>query len=147
MNKKILHLYNGKNLSHKKLTCTRDLKVKRIYFNSFQDSRRNTVPGPRGPAVSLEMLRNVKLKSAKRKPSDQTGKSPRSGRIVKNRTASSMNLSPILTGSEGNLERILRQVNLTRPRRLISSSNNFRDRNFAKEMQSQSLIQSQSALE
>lgn len=96
--------------------------------------------------MSLEMLRNVKLKSAKRKPSDQTGKSPRSGRIIKNRTASSVTLSPILTGSEGNLERILRQVNLTRPRRLISGSNSFRDRDFAKEMQSQSL-QSQSALE
>ncbi|KAM0736849.1 hypothetical protein ACS0PU_006498 [Formica fusca] len=113
---------------------------------SIKDSRRNTVPGPRGPVVSLEMLRNVKLKSAKRKPSDQTGKSPRSGRIIKNRTASSVTLSPILTGSEGNLERILRQVNLTRPRRLISGSNSFRDRDFAKEMQSQSL-QSQSALE
>ncbi|EFN68393.1 hypothetical protein EAG_10366 [Camponotus floridanus] len=114
---------------------------------NIKDSRRNTVPGPRGPVVSLEMLRNVKLKSAKRKPSDQTGKSPRSGRIVKNRIASNINLSPILTGSEGNLERILRQVNLARPRRLISNSNSFRDRDFAKEMQSQSLIQSQSALE
>lgn len=89
--------------------------------------------------MSLDMLRNVKLKSAKRKVNDQTGKSPRSGRIVKNRTASSVNLSPILTGSEGNLERILRQVNFTRPRRLLSSSNSFRDRDFAKEMQSQSL--------
>lgn len=106
---------------------------------SIKDSRRNTVPGPRGPLVSLDMLRNVKLKSAKRKVNDQTGKSPRSGRIVKNRTASSVNLSPILTGSEGNLERILRQVNFTRPRRLLSSSNSFRDRDFAKEMQSQSL--------
>ncbi|KAL6430344.1 hypothetical protein ACFW04_007800 [Cataglyphis niger] len=113
---------------------------------SIKDNRRNTVPGPRGPLVSLEMLRNVKLKSAKRKPGDQTGKSPRSGRIFKNRSASSVTLSPILTGSEGNLERILRQVNLTRPRRLISGSNSFRDRDFAKEMQSQSL-QSQSALE
>ncbi|XP_072750193.1 uncharacterized protein [Anoplolepis gracilipes] len=119
---------------------------------SIKDSRRNTVPGPRGPVVSLEMLRNVKLKSAKRKPSDQTGKSPRSGRIVKNRTASSINLSPILTGSEGNLERILRQVNFTRPRRLLSGTNSFRDRDFAREMHSQSLqtlthSQSQSALE
>lgn len=96
---------------------------------TFQDNRRNSIPGP---AVSLEMLRNVKLKSAKRRVCDQTGRSPRN-RIMKSRIAN-INLSPILTGSEENLERILRQVKLTRPRRLVIESS-FQD-DFMKETQS-----------
>ncbi|KYN20490.1 hypothetical protein ALC57_07396 [Trachymyrmex cornetzi] len=119
---------------------------------SIKENRRNTVPGPRGPIVSLEMLRNVKLKSAKRRPNAQTGRSPRNGRVVKNRIASNVNLSPILTGSEGNLERILRRVDLNRPRRLLSSSSSFRERDFTRETQCHSLetlaySQSQSTLE
>ncbi|XP_012234281.1 uncharacterized protein [Linepithema humile] len=98
---------------------------------SAKENRRNSI---QGPAVSLEMLRNVKLKSTKRRSCDQTGRSPRS-RIMKNRTASNINLSPILTGSEQNLERILRQVKLTRPRRLIIESSSFQD-DFVKETQS-----------
>lgn len=104
-----------------------------------KENRRNTVPASKGPVVSLEMLRNVKLKSAKRRPNDQTGRSPRNGRVVKGRTASNITLSPILTGSEDNLERILRRVDLNRPRRLLSGSSSFRERDFTKETQYQSL--------
>ncbi|KYM97141.1 hypothetical protein ALC62_12249 [Cyphomyrmex costatus] len=111
---------------------------------TIKENRRNTVPGPRGPVVSLEMLRNVKLKSAKRKSNDQSGRSPRNGRIVKNRIASNINLSPILTGSEGNLERILRRVNLNRPRRLLSSSSSF---TREKSLETLTYSQSQSTLE
>jgi len=95
------------------------------------------VPGPRGPVVSLEMLRNVQLKSTKRRHIDQAGRSPRSGRITKNRTTSNVSLSPILTGSEGNLERILRRVESNRgPRRLLSASTSLHDHDFAQETQS-----------
>jgi len=94
------------------------------------------VPGPRGPVVSLEMLRNVQLKSTKRRHIDQAGRSPRSGRITKNRTTSNISLSPILTGSEGNLERILRRVDSNRPRRLLSASTSLHDHDFVKETQS-----------
>ncbi|XP_011333246.1 formin BNI1 isoform X2 [Ooceraea biroi] len=106
---------------------------------SIKDNRRNSMPGPRGPVVSLEMLRNVKLKSTKRRLNDQTGRSPRSGRIVKNRATSNISLSPILTGSEGNLERILRRVDSNRPRRLLSASSSLHEHDFVKETQSQSL--------
>lgn len=97
------------------------------------DNRRSIVSNSKGPVVSLEMLRNVKLRSAKRRSNDPTGKSPRSGRVIKTRTASPISLSPILTSSEGNLERILRQVDLNKPRRLLSASSSFRD--FGKEKQ------------
>ncbi|XP_020283360.1 uncharacterized protein LOC109854563 isoform X2 [Pseudomyrmex gracilis] len=100
---------------------------------TFQDNRRSIVSNSKGPVVSLEMLRNVKLRSAKRRSNDPTGKSPRSGRVIKTRTASPISLSPILTSSEGNLERILRQVDLNKPRRLLSASSSFRD--FGKEKQ------------
>ncbi|XP_024884045.1 uncharacterized protein LOC112462481 isoform X2 [Temnothorax curvispinosus] len=115
---------------------------------SNKENRQNTVPGPRGPVVSLEMLRNVKLKSAKRRPNDQPGRSPRNGRVIKSRLASNINLSPILTGSEGNLERILRRVDLNRPRRLLSASSSFRERDFTQETQLlETLTYSQSVLE
>ncbi|KYM77897.1 hypothetical protein ALC53_11585 [Atta colombica] len=119
---------------------------------NIKENRRSIVSSPRGPIVSLEMLRNVKLKSAKRRPNAQTGRSPRNGRVIKNRIASNVNLSPILTGSEGNLERILRRVDLNRPRRLLSSSSSFRERDFTRETQCHSLetlaySQSQSTLE
>ncbi|EFN89234.1 hypothetical protein EAI_07741 [Harpegnathos saltator] len=102
---------------------------------SIKDNRRNTIPGPRGPVVSLDMLRNVKLKSARRRSNDQAGRSPRNGRIVKSRTVPTLSLSPITTGSEGNLERILRQVDINRrgPRRLLSGSISFRDHDFTKD--------------
>ncbi|XP_024885448.1 mitogen-activated protein kinase kinase kinase kinase 5-like [Temnothorax curvispinosus] len=66
--------------------------------NVVNENRRNTVPSPRGPVVSLEMLRNVKLKSAKRRP--KPGRSPRS---VWSRLAANVSLSPILPESPESL--------------------------------------------
>lgn len=48
---------------------------------NFKENRRNSLPGPRGPVVSLDMLRSVKLKSARRR-SEQIMRSPRSARMI-----------------------------------------------------------------
>nr|XP_012141567.1 PREDICTED: uncharacterized protein LOC105662579 [Megachile rotundata] len=91
---------------------------------NIKENRRNTIPGPRGPVVSLDMLRSVKLKSARRRSNDQIVRSPRSARIIKTRT-SSLSLSPI--GTDNSLGRILKQVDLYRrgPRRLLSNTSSF----------------------
>lgn len=82
--------------------------------------------------VSLDMLRSVKLKSARRRTSDQIMRSPRSGRITKSRTAPSLSLSPIMTGTDNSLGRILKQVDVNRrPRRLLGTTN-FRETTIAK---------------
>lgn len=65
----------------------------------------NSFPGPRGPAISLDMLRSVKLKSSKRKSMDH--KSPRS-RGMKNRSQATLSLSPLMKGAEGSLSRLLK---------------------------------------
>lgn len=92
---------------------------------NIKENRRNTIPGPKGPVVSLDMLRSVKLKSARRRTTDQIARSPRSARMIKARTASSLSLSPITDNSLG---KILKQVDLNRrPRRLLSRASSFRD--------------------
>lgn len=105
---------------------------------SFQENRRNTIPGPKGPVVSLDMLRSVKLKSARRRTSDQMSRSPRSGRILKTRTAPSLSLSPIMKSTDNSLSRILKQVDINkRPRRLLTNSSSFRENIIGKDNQSQ----------
>lgn len=83
------------------------------------------------------MLRSVKLKSARRRTTDQIIRSPRSGRIIKTRTAPSLSLSPITKNSENSLGRILKQVEINKrgPRRLLSSSSSFRENIIAKDNQ------------
>ncbi|KOC62921.1 hypothetical protein WH47_03112 [Habropoda laboriosa] len=106
---------------------------------NVKENRRNTIPGPRGPVVSLDMLRSVKLKSVRRR-NDKMTRSPRSARMIKSRTAPSLSLSPIITSTENSLGRILKQVDLHRraPRRLLSSStSNFRENAIARDSQLQ----------
>lgn len=112
---------------------------------NFKENRRNSLPGPRGPVVSLDMLRSVKLKSARRR-SEQIMRSPRSARMIKTRTASSLNLSPIMTGTENALGRILKQVDVNKrgPRRLLSSMTNFRESNITKDKQPQNMNSTES---
>lgn len=71
---------------------------------------------PRGPVVSLDMLRSVKLKSARRKTIDCVSRSPRRAHSLKNRPVSRMSISPIMAGAVSPLSQILRQVD-SNPRR------------------------------
>ena len=106
---------------------------------NVKENRRNTIPGPRGPMVSLDMLRSVKLKSARRRTTDQILRSPRSARMIKTRTAPSLSLSPIMAGGDSTLRRILKQVDVNRrgPRRLLSGTSSFRETSIARDNQSQ----------
>lgn len=66
---------------------------------------------PRGPAISLDMLRSVKLKSARRSRSNADTKNVRSPRrTLKNCETQSFSLSPIMAGAVSPLSRILKQV-------------------------------------
>ena len=72
------------------------------------------------------MLRNVKLKSTRRKSLDQH-KSPRSAsRLLRNRSQSNLSLSPVMTGAESSLSRLLKPSDANRRvfKRIQSSTSN-----------------------
>lgn len=90
----------------------------------LQENKLGMSIAPRGPAVSLDMLRSVKLRSARRRSTEQNIRSPRSSSLsTRSRTLPPLSLSPIMSGTEGSLSRILRQVDINRrgPKRALSS--------------------------
>ncbi|KAK1130507.1 hypothetical protein K0M31_018639 [Melipona bicolor] len=106
---------------------------------NVKENRRNTIPGPKGPVVSLDMLRSVKLKSARRRTTDQITRSPRSGRILKTRTAPSLSLSPIMKSTDNSLGRILKQADVNKRPRCLLSSSSFRENIIGRDNQSQNI--------
>ncbi|KAK0082931.1 hypothetical protein PV325_009632 [Microctonus aethiopoides] len=90
----------------------RKVTLKKAPQKNKENNPKYNMETPRGPAISLDMLRSVKLKSARRSRSNADTKNVRSPRrTLKNcDETQSFSLSPIMPGAVSPLSRILKQV-------------------------------------
>ncbi|KAK0167493.1 hypothetical protein PV327_004886 [Microctonus hyperodae] len=99
----------------------RKVTLKKAPQKNKENNPKYNMETPRGPAISLDMLRSVKLKSARRSRSNADTKNVRSPRrALKSCETQNFSFSPIMAGAVSPLSRILKQVDNRRKRSLMS---------------------------